>query len=108
MNKTDAKRIAENISIDSLELMLKNAKEGIKDWSKRSNINKSLDRGAAWNILAKCIAPLKNGEMRRTESIIKTNLIREYGEFLPKELRSKPRKPPLPDPYHQKPDMSII
>ena len=91
--------------IESIELMLENAKTGIKDWTKRSVVNKTFDKGAAWNMLAnpKSINALKNGEMKRASILYKTNLVREFGEFLPEHLKSPCKKKDFPEPIHQKP-----
>ena len=85
MNRTDARKIAETITNEQLKQIFEAAKTQIIDWTKVSNVNKGLTKGAAWNILA------KNFDLNSAHHILaKTNMIREFGEFLPSEL--KPQK----------------
>lgn len=85
MNKPDAKKIAQKITNEQLQEMLNNAKISIKDWTKVSNCNKGMTKGSAWNILA------KNFDVNVNHHILaKINMIREFGEFLPEDL--KPEK----------------
>ncbi len=102
MNKNKARSIAETITNQELLEMFKSAKLKIVDWAKRSKINTSLTRGTAWNILA------KNFDIEKRHIIIvKTNMIREFGEFLPKKLMPvKKKRPILGRPHHQEPDFS--
>jgi len=67
--------------------MLVNAKNSINDWSKVSVVNKSFSLGSAWNVLA-------SGFKVETKhhKIYKTNLIREFGSYLDKELKPVKRK----------------
>jgi hypothetical protein len=75
MNKKDSKIIAETITNEELLDMFNNAKENITDWTK----------GVSWNILA------KDFDMNHKYHILaKTNMVREFGEFLPDQL--KPQK----------------
>lgn len=85
MNRSDAKKIAQNITNEQLQEMFNNAKVGIKDWTKVSNCNKGLTKGTAWNILAKDFNINQNHH-----SLAKINMIREFGEFLPDDI--KPEK----------------
>jgi hypothetical protein len=99
MNKNDAKKIAEVITNQELAAMFAAAKVGIKDWTKRSNVNKSMDKGTAWNILA------KDFDANVPHHILaKINMIREFGEFLSSELKPK-RKSKITTEItiHQKP-----
>lgn len=82
MNKNSAKKIAETITNEQLLEMFDTAKSFISDWSKISTINKGMTKGTAWNILASDF----NVKIYYN-TIIKTNMIREFGEFLPKELK---------------------
>lgn len=82
MNKTDAKKIAEKITNEQLAEMLNNARRLIKDWRQISNVNKSMTKGAAWNILA------QNFDVsRKYNSIVVKNMVWEFGEYLPEELK---------------------
>ncbi len=78
--------------------MIDKAKENIKDWTVASKVNKGLSKGVAWNILAKDFDINKH-----IHNIVKYNLIREYGEFLPEGFQ--PNKKPKIEikPVHQNP-----
>lgn len=99
MNRTDARKIAETITNQQLQDMFNLAKVGIKDWTKVSSVNKGLTKGTAWNILA------KDFDVTHKHHILaKTNMIREFGEFLPKELKpQKKNKRTDINPVHQEP-----
>lgn len=82
MNKITSTLIARTITNEQLLLMINNAKDSIKDWKEVSNVNQALSKGVAWNIL--CYEFDVNYEY---PSIIKVNMIREFGEYLPDELK---------------------
>ena len=99
MNRNDAKEIAETITNQQIADMLKAAKEGIQDWTKRSSCNSSMTKGLAWNILA------KNFDVNKDyHSIAKKNMIWEFGDFLPENLKPTKVKKNLPIPVHQDPE----
>ena len=99
MNRRDAKTIAETITNQQLQDMFDRAKNEITNWSQRSIVNKGLSKGIAWNILAKDFD--LNTEYR---TFSKHNMIREFGDFLPDELKPpKKKKKDLPPPTHQNP-----
>lgn len=87
MNKTEAKKIAETITNEHLLAMFEAAKAGIKDWTKISSVNKGMTKGMAWNILAKDF-DVKG----KHHPIAKKNMIWEFGDFLPEELRARKQK----------------
>lgn len=100
MNRSDAKKIAETITNEQLLQMFDSVKESVTDWTKTSNVNKGMTKGAAWNILAKDFDVSK-----KYHNLAKINMIREFGEYLPKQIKpvrdkcysSKP-------PMHQEPN----
>lgn len=99
MNRPDARKIAETITNEQLLEMFNAAKANIKDWTKVSNVNKGLTKGTSWNILA------KDFDVNKTYHILaKTNMVREFGEFLPNNLKpsKKSKRNPIP-PIHQEP-----
>jgi hypothetical protein len=100
MNRIDAKKIAEIVTNEQLDEMFNVAKIGIKDWTKVSNVNKGMSKGSAWNILA------KNFDVNIKHHIMaKINMIREFGEFLPEELKIKKKsKVSQLRPFHQEPE----
>lgn len=99
MNRTDAKKIAQTITNEQLLEMFNNAKLGIKDWTKVSSVNKGITKGTAWNILA------KDFDVNKKHHILgKINMIREFGEFLPEELKpEKKTRKKYTDLIHQEP-----
>jgi hypothetical protein len=100
MKRSDVRKIAETITNEQLQQMFNEAKIKIKDWTKISNVNKGMTKGVAWNILAKDF----NINLRY-HILAKTNMIREFGEFLPNELKISHKKTYSinPLPVHQEP-----
>ena len=98
MKTYKARIIAEVITNEQLLKMMETARTGVKDWMQASNINKGITKGYAWNILASSF-----DVNRSISNIIKINMIREFGEFLPKELIPKNKKNVNIKPYHQEP-----
>lgn len=99
MNRIDAKTIAKTITNEQILEMFNNAKVNIKDWTKVSNCNKGFTKGTAWNILA------KDYDVEfQYHNLAKVNFIREFGEYLPDELKpeKKPRKKHI-NLVHQEP-----
>lgn len=99
MNKTDAKLIAETITNEQLQQMFETAIDNITDWCVPSIVNKYMSKGTAWNILYGANKVIGNHSV-----LAKTNMIREFGEFLPDEL--KPQKKISKKtviPFHQDP-----
>lgn len=98
MKTYKARIIAEVITNEQLLKMMETARTGVKDWNQVSNINKGITKGYAWNILASSF-----DVNRSISNIIKINMIREFGEFLPNELIPKNKKNVNIKPYHQEP-----
>jgi hypothetical protein len=99
MNRTDAKKIAETITNEELSEMFENAKANITDWTKVSNVNKGMSKGAAWNILASDF----NIDMKY-HNMARVNMVREFGEFLPNHLKpAKKTKTTSINVVHQEP-----
>jgi hypothetical protein len=99
MNRTDAKKIAETITNEELNEMFENAKANITDWTKVSNVNKGMSKGAAWNILASDF----NIDMKY-HNMARVNMVREFGEFLPNHLKpAKKTKTTSINVVHQEP-----
>ncbi len=97
----DSKR-AEHLSkkLTNLQIleMLKTARKEIVNWKVRSCVNRGITKGACWNILARDYDP-----HRRDNYLINKNLIWEFGDFLPKNIRFENK---LKEPFHQEPDFS--
>lgn len=98
MNRNYAKKIAENITNQQLQDMLNQAKTNIKDWTKVSTVNKGMTKGTAWNILAKDF-----NINEKYHILAKINMIREFGEYLPDELKIKKKSKVSLNPIHQNP-----
>lgn len=84
MNKADARKIAETITNEQLDKMFQTAKKKIVNWRVVSNVNKGMTKGMGWNILAMNFDIASDYPL-----IVKTNMIREFGEFLPESLKPK-------------------
>lgn len=99
MNRKDARKIAETITNEQIQNMFNNAKSKINDWTKVSNVNKGITKGVSWNILA------KDFDINTKYHILtKTNMIREFGEFLNEQIKPKKvDKKILNPPIHQEP-----
>ena|ERR1035437_8981996 len=77
MNRTEAKKIAETITMEQIREMFMKAQELIKDWTVPSNVNLGLSKGVAFNILSA-------GDLtKKMHHMAKINAIREFGEYLP-------------------------
>ena len=99
MNRQNAKKLAETVTNEQLQEMFERAKNTITDWTESSNVNKSMTKGAAWNILAKDFNVKKNYSF-----LVKKNMIWEFGDFLSDELKPlKKQKKERSVPFHQEP-----
>lgn len=101
MRRHEARELADHLDNSHLYIMLKAAKENIKDWNQRSVVNKSLTKGTAWNILAKDF-----DVNHHYSALAKSNMIMEFGDFLPDNLKPVKQKRILVDTIHQEPDFS--
>jgi hypothetical protein len=79
MNKREAQKIAQTVTNEQLQQMLNKAKEKITDWAKPSVVNESLTKNDVYHIFADGFDVKKN-----YITIYKTNMIREFSEYLPK------------------------
>lgn len=98
MDKSHAKYLSEQLDNYQLQQMIDKARENIKDWTTASKINKGISKGVAWNVLAKDF-----DINRKLHNIVKYNLIREYGEFLPEGFQQKKKPKTKTKPFHQNP-----
>lgn len=98
MNKIEARKIAEDITNKQLKEMFDKARENIKDWTVTSIVNKSFTKGVSWNILARSFKM-----DYRYHIIAKTNMVREFGEYLPEDLKSVKKPKAKITPMHQDP-----
>lgn len=106
MNRQFAKEVASIVSNQELKQMFLNAKEEIKDWSKVSDINKSMTKGTAWNIFTRAF-----DETKQIHILAKINMIREFGDYLHSPLcrkRDKNNNRPTVTPIHQEPDFTLL
>ena len=98
MNRNDARKIATTITNEQILEMFNNAKVNIKDWTKVSSCNKGFTKGVAWNILAKDFDVSKEHHI-----LAKTNFVREFGYFLPEELKPIKQSREIKKPVHHDP-----
>lgn len=97
MNKKDSKLIAETITNEELAEMFVQAKLKITDWTTTSLVNKCMSKGVSWSILAKVF-----DQSHQYHILGKTNMVREFGEFLPENLKPKKKqKNNLNPPIHK-------
>jgi hypothetical protein len=100
MNRNDARKIAETITNEQLQQMFETAKVKITEWTKVSSVNKGITKGVSWNILA------KDFDVNAKHHILaKTNMVREFGEFLPNQVKPQGSNRQFFDkpPVHQEP-----
>ena len=101
MNRAKAKELAETVTNKQLQEMFDNAKAKIIDWKRKSNVNRTMTKGTAWNILAADFDVNHNYNL-----VAKRNMIWEFGDFLPKgkgtDLKVKEIKEKI-KLFHQEP-----
>lgn len=98
MRRSDARKIAETITNEQLVQMLNEAKQKVTNWNEPSIVNKCFTKGVAWNILG------ANFDTNIEHHILaKTNMIREFGNYLPDELKPKKKEKVKIIPFHQDP-----
>lgn len=109
MNRQDAKRISEIITIEDYKQMFLNAQNSIKDWEERAIVNKGMTKGAAFNILTLRGKVMTYDEISDVHPLGRVNSIREFGKYLPpsyqKEKQDKSKLPP--NVHHEPPDFLI-
>ena len=100
MNKADAKKIAAVITRQQLAAMMQSAKLNTADWERKSDVNPLLTKGAAWNIFYPVFTSGRPMSMPAT-----TNMVWEFGDFLPDDLKPKKTKRTKPQivPHHEAP-----
>ncbi len=108
MNRKTARELAERLSEETIRQMLQTAWSNMPDWRAPSRVNKSITKGTAWNILTLLLEDTRLADKLAPAPISilgKTNMIWEFGEFLPPEYKpkSKKRNPPQ-DLIHQDPN----
>jgi len=99
MNKYEAKALVENVTNADLKQMFLNAQEQIKDWKEVSRVNKGLTKGAAFNIFT----AMSFDDNHFIHDIAKTNMIWEFGEYLPNYQKIQKQKRAEVIPSHQEP-----
>lgn len=81
MNKYEAKRLAETVTLEDLKSMFRNAQENITDWTRTSRVNKGATIGTTYNLLA--FEPNRYASIDEVGLIARKNMIWEFGEYLP-------------------------
>ena len=112
MTRSEAQNIimAKAITSEQLGQIFELAKKEIKDWKKASTINKEFSRGAVWNILYGYFTtvffedPTHVFDLKNTQEYhFLTLCIREYGEYLPKDLMPNRVPKKKIKVYHEEP-----
>jgi hypothetical protein len=93
MTRSEAKKLAETVTPAELKAMLIDARNNITDWTRRSRVNIGMTIGTTFNIFSvgfEIESPLP----QNMHILAKTNMIWEFGEYLPKYVKptSKERK----------------
>jgi len=97
MNRAEARKLAENVTLQDLQFMLNNAANTIKDWTRVSRVNKGMTIGTSFNILSKSLDKLPH-------ILAITNMIWDFGEYLPNYSKPVTKgKKSTTTPYHQEP-----
>lgn len=107
MNRAYAEIIVDTITNEQIKEMVINAKNTITDWKKPSVVNLSATIGTTWNILTPFV--FKEFSMLNMSRGWKVNLIREFGEYLPEDLKPKTHKSPNSEIelVHQEPIFNV-
>jgi hypothetical protein len=98
MNKSEASRLAQTVTLDDLRAMFKVAQEHVTDWTAASRLNSQISKGAAFNILSAGIASAD-----RVGDVAKRNMICEFGEYLPGYKKPNKRRTSKSQRLHQEP-----
>jgi len=95
MKKSEAKKLAKTVKAEDLKQMFVNARKGVTKWDEPSRLNKGLSRGTAFNVLVKCV---------HTKSEIGiTNMLVEFGDWLPGYTPQVKQERKRTNPVHQDP-----
>lgn len=98
MNRADARQLAETVSVADLKQMFVNVERGFNAWEIPSRVNMGMTKGTTFNILTKC------GIDENTSILAKTNMIWEFGEYLPNVPTKDKKVKAKINPVHQEPN----
>lgn len=76
MTKSEAQKIAKTATYEQLVDMMRTARSEIKDWTKPSPLNGSLDMGAAYNLFMRVLSP-------KQHYLGKRNMLIIFGDYFP-------------------------
>jgi hypothetical protein len=103
MHRHEARKIAEKITDAQIHDLLVTARKNITKWSDPSRINKTMSRGVVFNIINGAVDNT-DPKAVRVSVLIKQNIIREFGEYLPDNLKiDKKKRADNTAPYHEDP-----
>lgn len=107
MNRAYAEIVVKTITKEQLKQMVLNAKDKITDWKKPSVVNLSATIGTTWNILTPWV--FKDVYLDNIGHSHMVNLIREFGEYLPEDLKPIMHKSPESEIelVHQEPIFNV-
>ncbi len=100
MNRNEAKKLSETVTLEDLKQMFVNAQAGIKNWAETSRVNKGMTKGTAYNILS---LKKEYASINELHILGRTNMIWEFGEFLPGYQKQPKKQKPSINPVHQEP-----
>ncbi len=101
MNRAEARQLAKNVTLEDLKIMMETAAKKIKDWTKTSRVNKGLTIGVSFNILSKGLDKLPH-------ILASTNMIWDFGEYLPNYSKQFKKEKVKIIPVHQEPNIDEI
>jgi hypothetical protein len=81
MNRSEAKQLAEKVTLEELRQMMNTAKEKVPDWTIASRVNKGLSLGITYNIFT--AGWEKYSSEKDIHILAKTNMIWAFGEYFP-------------------------
>lgn len=103
MNRNEARKLAETVTNEQLNEMFSVAQSSVKDWHETSRVNAGMTKGAAFNILSKGFG--KDFDPKKSIHVLaKTNMLREFGEFLPGYEKPVRKEKTTRQPFHRDPD----
>ena len=95
MTKTEAKKLANDVTLENIVKMFVTARTEIKDWTIPSKLNKGMSKGACFNILVQCL---------HVDSYhINVNQLFEFGDYYPDYDKTINKKQKITNFMHQEP-----
>jgi hypothetical protein len=106
MNRNEAKKLAETVTLEELRQMLNTAKDKVPDWAVASRVNKGLSLGITYNIFTAGWEQYKSA--KDIHNLAKTNMIWAFGEYLPGYTKPVRKEKQDVVPSHQEPKFVVL